>query len=149
MFKNYLNYLFQTLKCSHPDKGTFPAISIMECMIDHLANSINADPLKIRQLNLYTKNDTTPLGQPLTYFNVDTLIETLKVSSDYENRVKLVNDFNKANRWKKKGISMTPIKWVVDWNYAANYNCMVNIYAPDGSVSLINGGVELGQGKVK
>jgi xanthine dehydrogenase/oxidase len=71
---------------------------------------LNADPLKIRQINLYKKNDVTPTGQPLPNFIVDDLINKLIVSSDYSNRVKAIIDFNKNNRWKKKGISMTPIK---------------------------------------
>jgi xanthine dehydrogenase molybdopterin-binding subunit B len=76
---------------------------------------LNADPLKLRQLNLYKKGDTTPSGQPLPYFIVDELINDLIVSSDYVNRLNAVNDFNKNNRWKKKGISLTPIKWGVGW----------------------------------
>lgn len=117
----------------------------MENMIDHIARDINADPLEIRKLNLYKKNDVTPIGQPLPYFNVDTLIEQLKESSDYENRSKQVDDYNRVNRWKKKGISMTPIKWGAGWN-GGYYNCLIAIYAGDGSVSLTHGGVEVGQG---
>ena len=60
---------------------------------------------------MYKKGDTTPSGQPLPYFKVNELINDLIVSSDYVNRLNEVNDFNKKNRWKKKGISMTPIKY--------------------------------------
>jgi len=76
---------------------------------------LKADPLKVRQINLYKKGDITPSGQPLPYFIVDQLINDLIVSSDYVNRLNAVNDFNKNNRWKKKGISLTPIKWGVGW----------------------------------
>ena len=40
---------------------------------------------------------------------------------------------------------MTPIKWGVGWN-GASYNCIIAIYASDGSVSVSHGGVEMGQG---
>ena len=53
----------------------------------------------------------TPTGQPLPYFIVDELINELIVTSDYVNRLNSVNDFNKNNRWKKKGLSLTPIKY--------------------------------------
>lgn len=79
-------------------------------MIENVAKYLNADPLKIRQLNLYKKGDVTPTGQPLPYFIVDELISSLIDSCDYQNRLNAVNDYNKNNRWKKKGISITPIK---------------------------------------
>ena len=79
-------------------------------MIENVAKYLNADPLKIRQLNLYKKGDVTPTGQPLPYFIVDELISSLIASCDYQNRLNAVNDYNKNNRWKKKGISITPIK---------------------------------------
>ena len=82
----------------------------MESMIENVAKYLNADPLKIRQLNLYKKGDVTPTGQPLPYFIVDELISSLIDSCDYQNRLNAVNDYNKNNRWKKKGISITPIK---------------------------------------
>ena len=87
---------------------------------------MNADPLKIRQLNLYKRGDTTPSGQPLPYFIVDELINQLIVTSDYANRLNGVADFNKNNRWKKKGISLTPIKWGVEWTGESISNS--NIY---------------------
>jgi xanthine dehydrogenase molybdopterin-binding subunit B len=71
---------------------------------------LKADPLKVRQVNLYKKGDITPSGQPLPYFIVDELIDNLMVSSDYIQRLNEVKVFNKNNRWKKKGISLTPIK---------------------------------------
>ena len=58
--------------------------------------------MKLRQINLYKKGDTTPSGQPLPYFKVNELINDLIVSSDYVNRLNEVNDFNKNNRWKKR-----------------------------------------------
>lgn len=124
----------------------FPSIAIMESMIEHVAKYLKADPLAIRQINLYKKGDVTPVGQPLPYFNVDQLIDQIKDSSDYLNRVNQVNDFNKNNRWKKKGLSLTPIKWGIGWT-GGYYGCFISIYSSDGSVALSHGGVEIGQGK--
>lgn len=115
-------------------------------MIEHVAKYMKEDPLKIRQINLYKKGDITPVGQPLTYFNVDELIDQLQISSDYRNRLNQVNDFNRNNRWKKKGLSLTPIKWGISWD-GGYYSCSIAIYASDGSVSLSHGGIEIGQGK--
>jgi xanthine dehydrogenase/oxidase len=117
----------------------------MEMMIEHVASYLNADPLAVRQVNLYKKDDVTPNGQPLPYFNVDQLILQLKNTSEYDKRRVDVDNFNRENRWKKKGLSLTPIKWGVGLN-GSNYNCMVSIYAGDGSISVSHGGVEIGQG---
>ncbi|RMZ93927.1 xanthine dehydrogenase-like, partial [Brachionus plicatilis] len=73
------------------------------------------------------------------------LIESVRSSSGYEQRFKEIEKFNSENRWKKRGISLTPIKWGIGWN-GGYYNCMVSIYAKDGSVSISHGGVEMGQG---
>lgn len=94
---------------------------------------------------MYKKGDITPAGQPLTYFNCDQLINTVKQTSDYDIRVTQIENFNSENRWKKRGISLTPIKWGVGWT-GAYYNCMISIYAKDGSLSINHGGVEMGQG---
>lgn len=117
----------------------------METMIEHVSKYLAGDPLSIRRLNLYHVNDVTPAGQPLPYFNVDKLMDQLLASSDYVNRVKEIDGFNQANRWKKRGISLTPIKWGVGWT-GGNYNCFISVYASDGSVSVCHAGVEMGQG---
>jgi xanthine dehydrogenase/oxidase len=130
--------------CRSP--GTFPAICIIESIMEHVAKYLNADPIELRMANMYKKNDVTPYGQPLPYFNVDAIVSQLLVISDYKNRLSQISDFNRDNRWKKKGISLTPIKWGAGWT-GGYYNALVSIYASDGSVAVCHGGVECGQGK--
>ncbi len=43
--------------------GFFPSIAIIENIIETVAKYLKADPLKIRQLNMYKKGDVTPTGQ--------------------------------------------------------------------------------------
>ena len=50
-----------------------------------------------------------------------------------------------ANRWKKRGLSVVPMKFAISY-YLAHYNAIVNIYAGDGSISVAHGGIECGQG---
>ena len=126
-------------------KGTFPSIAIMESMIEHVAKRLDLDPLDVRRINLYKKGEVTPCGQPLPFFNVDSLIDSILVSSDYYARLGQIKEFNANNRWKKKGISLTPVKWGVGWSGVC-YNANVSIYASDGSVSVSHAGVEIGQG---
>jgi xanthine dehydrogenase/oxidase len=75
--------------------------------MEHVSKSLLADPLIVRRLNLYKQNEITPAGQPLPYFNVLYLMDELIESSNYSNRCKDIEQFNKQNRWKKRGISLT------------------------------------------
>ena len=52
----------------------------------------------------------------------------------------------KANRWRKRGLSMMPIKFSFHWQGATPYTVLVSIYAEDGTVAVSHGGVEIGQG---
>jgi xanthine dehydrogenase/oxidase len=130
--------------CRSP--GTFPGIAIIESIMEHVANYLGTDTVGLRQANMYKKNQVTPYGQPLPYFNADAIVSELLTTSDYANRLSQIDAYNQQNRWKKKGISLTPIKWGAGWN-GGYYNALVSIYASDGSVAVCHGGVECGQGK--
>ena len=53
--------------------------------------------------------------------------------------------FSKANRWTKKGLSVVPLRYGIDWN-GYTTTIFVSVYSGDGSVSIVHGGVEIGQG---
>ena len=94
--------------------------------MDHIAREIGKDPLEIRQLNLYKKGESTPLGHSLPYFDLDTVVNKLKESSNYLERKKDVVEFNKLNRFKKRGISLLPIRYSLNYNLGY-YNALVTI----------------------
>jgi xanthine dehydrogenase/oxidase len=125
--------------------GTFPAISIMEYIMENVASTLGIDPVVLKFLNLYKKGDVTPDGIPLPYFNVQEIMTDLSLSSDYNNRYLEIFNFNLKNRWKKRGISMVPLKWGAGWR-GMNQSTYVAIYSDDGSVAVVHGGVECGQG---
>ena len=53
--------------------------------------------------------------------------------------------FLEINRWRKRGISVVPLKFGLGWS-GAPYTVLVSIYATDGTVAVTHGGVEVGQG---
>ena len=58
--------------------------------------------------------DMTLVGEPFKGHNpLPNLMKELGASSNYEERKRNIEEFNKANKWKKKGISMVPIKYDV------------------------------------
>jgi xanthine dehydrogenase/oxidase len=63
---------------------------------------------------------------------------------DYGNRRKNIEEFNTANRWVKRGISILPLKYHL--GYFGTSHALVSIFHGDGSVAITVGGIEMGQG---
>jgi xanthine dehydrogenase molybdopterin-binding subunit B len=67
--------------------------------------------------------------------------------SGYEERLASVEAFNKANRWRKRGLAMVPAKFGLAFTFTTlnQASSLVHIYT-DGSVLVNHGGIEMGQG---
>uniref|UniRef100_A0A2K6F1U7 aldehyde oxidase n=1 Tax=Propithecus coquereli TaxID=379532 RepID=A0A2K6F1U7_PROCO len=120
---------------------------VTESCITAVAAKCGLLPEKIREKNMYKTVDKTIYKQA---FSPETLIrcwnECLDKSSFHSRRIQ-VEEFNKKNYWKKKGISIIPMKFSVGFA-ATSYHqaaALVHIYT-DGSVLVTHGGNELGQG---
>uniref|UniRef100_A0A2K5XKD2 aldehyde oxidase n=1 Tax=Mandrillus leucophaeus TaxID=9568 RepID=A0A2K5XKD2_MANLE len=120
---------------------------VTESCITAVAAKCGLPPEKIREKNMYKTVDKTIYKQA---FNPETLIrcwnECLDKSSFHSRRMQ-VEEFNKKNYWKKKGIAIIPMKFSVGFA-ATSYHqaaALVHIYT-DGSVLVTHGGNELGQG---
>ena len=50
-----------------------------------------------------------------------------------------------ANRWRKRGINMMPIRWGMAWA-GVPYSVHLSVFRGDGTVAIVHGGVEVGQG---
>jgi xanthine dehydrogenase/oxidase len=118
-----------------------------ETVIEHVAAYLKRDPLAIRCLNLFKEGDTTHYGQVLKLWNVPRILDELSKSSDFYQRQTDVKEFNSKNIYRKRGITMVPIKFGIGFTvqYPNQAGALVHIYK-DGSVVLHHGGCELGQG---
>ncbi|NP_001295385.1 aldehyde oxidase 2 [Otolemur garnettii] len=120
---------------------------VTESCITAVAARCGLLPEKIREKNMYKTVDKTIYKQA---FSPEPLIrcwnECLDKSSFHSRRTQ-VDEFNKKNYWKKKGIAVVPMKFSVGFA-ATSYHqaaALVHIYT-DGSVLVTHGGNELGQG---
>ncbi|CUE58771.1 xanthine dehydrogenase oxidase-like, putative [Bodo saltans] len=124
--------------------GWVPGIHFGESIISSIASSLGVDPNTIREKNFFTKGQTTCDGMILSYWDMPAIWSTLKENAGYATRVSDVEAYNNANRWTKRGLAMTAVRFGVGQT-GANFDCLVNIY-PDGTVSITHGGSEIGQG---
>lgn len=88
---------------------------INQDMLTKVAASLNITTEDLIHKNMYSEGEQTHFGQELIDWNVPALWSELKVSGDYEKRRAAVEDFNKQNRWRKRGISMVPTKFGISF----------------------------------
>ncbi|MEL7104490.1 MAG: xanthine dehydrogenase molybdopterin binding subunit [Pseudomonadota bacterium] len=139
----------------------------MERVMDHIAHTLGADPVALRQANYYdamgaggpaphTPRDisgemktkaTTPYGMPVEDFILHGMTEQLLETSDYAARVRAVADWNAANTVLKKGIAFSPVKFGISFTltHLNQAGALVHVYQ-DGSIMMNHGGTEMGQG---
>ncbi|KAK0168931.1 hypothetical protein PV327_002687 [Microctonus hyperodae] len=114
--------------------GSTEAIAMTENIMDHISHVLDKDPTEVRLNNMTAESKETLMK----------MIDQIKMSSDYDARVRSIRLYNNDNRWKKRGISLIPIKYPLElWG---QFNALVSIYARDGTVSVVHGGIEMGQG---
>jgi len=127
--------------------GAPQGIINMESIITHVAEELHKSPEEIRKKNLYREGQTTHFGVPLINCNNISAWEFIEKSFDFASRRKAVDEFNKKNSYKKRGLALTPLKFGIAFtNGVLNQaGSLVHIYK-DGSVLVSHGGIEMGQG---
>ncbi|KAL9979239.1 hypothetical protein ACROYT_G016871 [Oculina patagonica] len=121
------------------------AVFIIESMMEHVAKELKMTPEEVRKVNFYQNGQETQTNQKLKFCNIDTLWNDILVSSDFQNRKNAIDTFNKNNRWRKRGISLVPLKYGVGYE-GLQFTAMVSIYHADGTIAIAHGGIEVGQG---
>ncbi|MDE0725449.1 MAG: xanthine dehydrogenase molybdopterin binding subunit [Alphaproteobacteria bacterium] len=122
-----------------------------ERMMDEIAIRLGLDPLDVRKRNLYgpakSGRDITPYGMKVADNIAPNVVRQLEKTSDYRQRRRAVRAFNKANRFLKKGIALTPVKFGIAFTlkHLNQAGALVHVYT-DGSVQVNHGGTEMGQG---
>ncbi len=119
-----------------------------ERMMEEIAIRTGLDPLDVRKRNLYGKGrDVTPYGMKVEDNIAPQVIATLEATSNYRARREEINEFNAINRYLKKGLALTPVKFGISFTltHLNQAGALVHVYT-DGSVHLNHGGTEMGQG---
>ncbi|PIK60355.1 putative xanthine dehydrogenase/oxidase [Apostichopus japonicus] len=126
--------------------GTASGMVIQETILSHVAVTLGIPEEKIRELNFYKPTDVTHTYVSLKGWTLDRCWEICLQRSDFFTRKLAVEDFNKKNRWKKRGLSIAPVKYPIGMTKSvAESSALVHIYT-DGAVLISHGGIEMGQG---
>jgi xanthine dehydrogenase small subunit len=119
---------------------------IIETIMQHIASSVGLPAAQVQEANLYPVESPEKCvdlqGKPLTHYTVDKMWPALKQKVDFEARQKAVAKFNAENRWRKRGLAITSVKYGVGLLYVG---AQVSVFG-DGSVQITHGGCEIGQG---
>lgn len=153
MVKNYgsTGEVAQTNKASNGamrSMGLVQGLLAQEDAIECAAHRIGMLPEDVRGKNLYQQGQLTPYGEVVDYCYLDRVWDRIHKLSDFDRRRAAVEKFNKENRWRKRGISMIPVKYGSGYNatFLEQAGALVEVYDQDGSVLIRHGGVEMGQG---
>ncbi|MDR3636017.1 MAG: molybdopterin-dependent oxidoreductase [Isosphaeraceae bacterium] len=156
--------VYRTNKASNTAMRTFGQVQphlALEEAVEHAAHELGRRlgrkilPEEIRRQNLYRSDrgmvdaDSTHFGQPLWFCDLREQWDQLYESCEFAARAERVEQFNRANRWRKRGISMVPLKYGIGFKQLPALNtstALVAVNRLDGSVVVTHGGVEMGQG---
>ena len=120
---------------------------VVENFMDDIATELNIDPTLLREQNLLEEGDKLYYSQELKHCTLKRCWEECKAQSAFDDMQNKVRDWNRANKWKKRGISMIPCKFGIAFTgvHMNQGGALVQVYT-DGSVALSHGGIEMGQG---
>ncbi|CAG5123476.1 unnamed protein product, partial [Candidula unifasciata] len=145
------SWTFQPCKTNKPvitpmrAVGSATAIFAMESMLDHVATHLKKDHLEVRKVNFFKDGQSTLAGLVLNNTLTRQVVQQLEKDIQYAERKQRVEDFNKANRWRKKGLHVMPARYAFLYTIL-RHNTSVIIYHGDATVSIAHGGIDIGQG---
>ncbi|MFN2453448.1 MAG: xanthine dehydrogenase molybdopterin binding subunit [Pyrinomonadaceae bacterium] len=123
---------------------------VIEDILDRVARALRLPPDVVRERNFYHgtgETNTTPYGQEIFDNRIERVWHQVKANSNYAERQTAIAAFNESNKYKKRGLAITPVKFGISFNKTV-YNqagALLLIYT-DGSILLNHGGTEMGQG---
>jgi xanthine dehydrogenase/oxidase len=124
--------------------GKPQGIAAIENIIDHVARNAGIPAMEVRQRNLLHTGQTLIDGEV-----VDDCLERCwaPLIKMYHERRPAVDKFNAENKFRKRGLALTPAKnniaFETDWMNQGG--ALIHVYT-DGSVHVSHSGCEMGQG---
>jgi xanthine dehydrogenase large subunit len=122
---------------------------LIERVIDAIASRLGKDPLDVRRINLYGRDERniTPYHMTIEDNVMPDLLADLASSSGYAKRRAGIEAYNSGGPVVRRGIALTPVKFGISFTttFLNQAGALVHVYK-DGSIHLNHGGTEMGQG---
>ncbi|XP_021278309.1 indole-3-acetaldehyde oxidase-like [Herrania umbratica] len=126
--------------------GEVQASFITEAIIEHVASTLSIEVDSVRNINLHTYNSLDLFyksnAEELLEYTLPSIWDKLASSSSFYHRTEMIKEFNRSNKWRKRGISRVPTVHEVLVRPTPGKVSILK----DGSIVVEVGGVELGQG---
>uniref|UniRef100_A0AAQ4RDC3 Aldehyde oxidase 6 n=1 Tax=Gasterosteus aculeatus aculeatus TaxID=481459 RepID=A0AAQ4RDC3_GASAC len=127
--------------------GVPQSLLVVENMVEDVAALLRRPAHQIREINMYKGPSVTQYKLEFSPENLQRCWEECKLKADHGARRRAADQFNRENRWRKRGMSIVPIKYGIAFSdgFLNQAAALVHIYK-DGSVLVSHGGTEMGQG---
>ncbi|KAI4382197.1 hypothetical protein MLD38_008192 [Melastoma candidum] len=147
-----LSFDINVCKTNHTSKsamrapGEVQGTYIAESIIEHVASVLSLDADDVRKANLHTVTSLglfykDSVGDPDEY-TIPSIWDKLGSTADFLRRTEMIEEFNRVNIWRKRGISRVPIVHEVSLRATPGKVSILR----DGSIIVEVGGIEIGQG---
>jgi xanthine dehydrogenase molybdopterin-binding subunit B len=99
--------------------GEIAGSYLMETVLEQIAHATGLDAHLVREENMYPptpegQEDVTMIhGKQLDHYSLPLLWQQIKEKSNFEARLAECKHFNSENRWRKRGISLVPVRYEV------------------------------------
>ncbi len=147
--KNYLCKTNTASSTAFRGFGGNQGMMAIENILDNISRFLKKDSAEVRKINFYGQKNKniTHYGMKIKDNVINELFENLKTKSNYKKRSQKIKEFNQKNKFKKKGIAITPVKFGISFTtiHLNQAGALVHIYT-DGSIHMNHGGIEMGQG---
>ncbi|MBF0441513.1 MAG: molybdopterin-dependent oxidoreductase [Oligoflexales bacterium] len=129
--------------------GAPQSIAVMEVIMEEIAMMLGIDAALVRQRNLLDlpPKNVLPYGQSVENCFLPMIFSRLVKSSDYHERKRSIEDFNRVSRTHVKGISLTGLNFGIAFTTRLlnQGSALVNLHK-DGTLQVSTGAIEMGQG---
>ena len=150
LVENYLCKTNTSSSTAFRGFGGNQGMMIIENIVDNVARYLKKDTAEIRKINFYQKNkkNITHYGMKIEDNVINEIFIKLIKSSNYKNRRLNIKKFNLKNRYLKKGLAITPVKFGISFTtiHLNQAGALVHIYHADSSIHVSTGAIEMGQG---
>lgn len=154
---SHIAITLDAVRLNHPPRnavrspGHTEAAAVIEAVMDCISTVLRLPPEKVRQVNLVADGfmkqvglkGPLPLPAQLHDNPLSAMWPLIMERSRMAQRREKVREFNETSRWVKRGLSISPGKYMLIRN--AGMPARIDVF-PDGSIQIATSGVEIGQG---